>query len=130
MLRNNLQFSLDFLDFFEHVQCRGLHALRLQRGKLTGLPDVPVSIPVLCDLPDPLQVVYILYDAYGHKLCHLGLMSCYIVLVRQQAVSDLLQHPDGFERRLFYFEEGQPMKDGVLFLYQGLQLPAMICDLL
>lgn len=54
---------MEFVEFFKHVLHRVLHALCLQLGKLANLPDVPDGIPVLCDLPDLLQVVYVLDKA-------------------------------------------------------------------
>lgn len=66
-ITTNLYFSLEFVEFFEHILRCALHAVHLQGSKLTLLPDVPVGMPVLCDLPDLLQVVYVLYKAYRLK---------------------------------------------------------------
>lgn len=68
--RTDLEFSLEFVEFFEHVLCCALHALRPQRSKLTNLPDVPVGIPLLCGLPHLLQVVYVLYKTYTQTKKH------------------------------------------------------------
>lgn len=76
------------MEFFKHVLCGSLQALCLQCTKLASLPDIPVAVPFLCDIPDLLQLVQVLQTTKHNLLssnvtvlhqCYVNILSLVLV---------------------------------------------------